>query len=196
MRNHRKWQVAICLGALVGLPQCVAGGMMEVTTNSNWRVLANPPADGWNSEPSFDDSTWANATVKQIRVLDGQIVDSIWSPTDSSPIWLRTEFAIPESIVSATLYSVADDDADIYINGQLVLSDHDGVAQFYDPIEVGNLLQTGANVLATKAIDTQGGTAGDFAARLVITTVVPEPAAAQVAAIGLAIVCLNRCRRR
>jgi hypothetical protein len=52
---------------------------------------------------------------------------------------------------------VVDDDVQIYINGQLVFNDQNGVATFIPVTDVTGFLHPGPNLLAVKAHDSFGG---------------------------------------
>lgn len=162
-------------------------GIMEVDTDTSWKVLGGTaPAAGWNTDPNFDDSAWSAASIRRNRDLGGETVSSIWAATGTNPVWMRKEFFLSGTITAATLYSVIDDDADVYLNGNLIISDHNGVMQFDPPLDVTSFLNTGGmNLLAVNIVDNQNGQNGDFGARLVITGAVPQPASVILVGTGM-----------
>lgn len=111
---------------------------------------------GWNSELTFDDSDaagWRNA------VLNEGVPTNIWVDGDgfggSSPAYFRKTIQISPP-QSAWLHGGADDDMQVYINGVLILDDHDGFATGFPPINVTPFLHTGTNLIAVKAHDSFG----------------------------------------
>ena len=138
---------------------------------------------GWNTNPNFDDSTWVNSVYEGTNVLD-----YIWgSDPEDSPVYFRYLFALDQNPSSASLEWGVDDDAQIYINGQLVVNDQDGVATG-GTVDVSSWVFSGVNLVAVKAHDSFGlGEA--FGARLTAEganlTPVPVPAAALLFATAL-----------
>jgi len=111
---------------------------------------------GWNSELAFDDSDaagWRNAILN-----DGEPTH-IWVDGDgfggSSPAYFRKTIDLSPA-ESAWLHGGVDDDMQVYINGILILDDHDGSATGIPPINVTPFLHTGTNLIAVKAHDSFG----------------------------------------
>jgi hypothetical protein len=132
---------------------------------------------GWNNSLAFDDSAaagWTNAiqvthpNPPNIRFwVDG--TDTV----GSSPAYFRREFDIPGIPSSGLLDFNVDDDAFVYVNGQIVFSDANGLANDETDISVMPYLHSGINLIAVKAHDQQG--AQSIAGRLDIVYQVPEP---------------------
>ena len=143
---------------------------------------------GWNSSLAYDDASWGAATE----------VDSthVWGAGSNTPTYFRKVFNLSQLLSAATLDAGADDDSFIYINGNLVVADQDGVSSSY-MLDIKPFLVTGANLVAVKAQDSFGGNQL-FRANLVMeTTAVPEPAtwAMMVGGFGLLGASLRRRSR-
>jgi hypothetical protein len=159
---------------------------VHVSTGLDWRVLApegnqvgqdldsvglafeaaNP---AWNSNVAFDTSGWSTAT--QVAASDAPTF--IWAGFDRSPVYFRHTFTLDGPVSEAMMLATVDDNAQIYINGQLVVNDPLGGASAFGPLDVTAYLQVGANLIAVKAQD------GGIAASLSIDIfAVPEPSGA------------------
>ena len=102
--------------------------------------------------------------------------------------------------MNAFLDGGVDDDADIYLNGILVYSVHDGLAGNFgaSPLNVAAFLVQGVNLIAVSAEDNFAfGTNHLFVAQLQIETrsAVPEPSSLMLFAPGLAALAFLRRRR-
>ncbi|MFW6171755.1 MAG: glycoside hydrolase family 2 TIM barrel-domain containing protein, partial [Planctomycetota bacterium] len=129
------------------------------TKAREWRYTVQEPADDWN-DMDFDDAHWESGPGGfGTQGTPGSKVRTEWN---SSDIWIRREFqldAIPtEGQVSLTIHH--DEDADVFINGQLVKS-LDGHATSYVNLPLGSddvqTLRTGTNVMAIHCHQTGGG---------------------------------------
>ena len=127
-----------------------------------WTTAA-PPA-GWQ-EAGFDDSAWARAAGgfgnKAIARDHGAKVTTEWN---TNAIWLRRHFTLdvsPAKVLSATFEMFHDEDAEVWLNGKLVLSVAGyttGYSAFPVPAEVfAAAAKQGDNVLAVKVVQTIGG---------------------------------------
>jgi len=120
---------------------------------------------GWNFNLAFDDSNaagWQNAIINRPLCRDqGGVSDCIWvdgnNSNGSSPSYYRKTFEIDGTVVAGSLGFSVDDDAQVYINGNLVLDDQSGHADGAQFIDVTPYLQNGTNLAAIKAHDSWGG---------------------------------------
>jgi alpha-L-rhamnosidase len=122
-----------------------------VTTDGSWRASTSA-LDGW-SQPGFDDSAWAPATVLgqagmapwgEVAVADRQLPAR----------WLRREFAVDKSVRRATVYLSGLGLSELYLNGQKVGDEvlSPGLSEypkrdFYVTHDVTSLVQSGANAV-------------------------------------------------
>ena len=125
-----------------------------VVTDSSWLATNALPAATWNTDPSFDTTGWINAFVITPACANG--ADCIWYDGQNSATqfaWLRKTFTISSPVSTAVLVGGIDDDCDIYVNGTLVLGDHNGLAGTFGPIDVAPFLVQGVNLLAVAVQD-------------------------------------------
>ncbi len=127
----------------------------------------------WNSDPAFDTSTWQQAQLVT--------AEDIWGATPAGPVYFRHVFSVDQPLSDATLLATVDDDALIYINGQLVVSDANGRATGIGPLDITSYLTTGENLIAIKAQNAGGPASLGFH-----VFAVPEPSSGCLALIGLA----------
>jgi hypothetical protein len=125
----------------------------------SWRFTLQQPAEDW-VQPGFVDADWQTGPGGfGTKETPGAIVGTTW---DSSDIWMRRAFTLDEiptaGEVSLTIHH--DEDADVYINGQLVTT-LSGYSTSYATVplspEATKMLQTGVNTLAIHCHQTQGG---------------------------------------
>lgn len=209
MKNPNRTTLAVlCAASLlaaVSAPAVAADTLVQ--TNTAWRVTATAPASGWNTSASFNDAAWQPATAlynvsdylgsayagtKAIWTQAGQ-----FSTTDTT-IWGRTVFSLGAAPQSAMLEYGIDDDGDIWVNGTLVVSDHNGIANggFAD---VSPYLVAGNNVIAFTATDNYQTYGYNHAAWIRVegtVAAVPEASTYAMLLLGLGAVGLMRGRRR
>jgi hypothetical protein len=102
---------------------------LNVVTDTTW-LFSDTLVKGWE-ETKFEDTTWKNVVVvpgpdengEHYKLANqmGQATDAawIWSAT-SETSYLRKTFDTPKEIRRAEVMFIADDVADIYVNGTLV----------------------------------------------------------------------------
>ena len=130
-------------------------------TDATWTVTAAAPAGNWNSAVGFDTSTWEAATVLY-EVGDylgpDYTAQGIWSSggqfsdTETS-FWARRVFHLDTLPTSASMNAGFDDDADLWINGVQVISDHNGIANNVSVAALLPYLTLGDNLVAFTATD-------------------------------------------
>lgn len=177
-----------------GIASTATAGIITVNTDTSWLATNAAPAAGWNTDPLFNTAGWTNAfvsTVTPAPCFNG--ADCIWYDNQTSATqfaWLRTTFTISDPVLSAFLDGGVDDDADIYLNGALVYSVHDGFAGNFGPapLNVAPFLVQGVNLIAVSAADNfRFGHNHLFVAQLQIQTptAVPELSTFALFALGL-----------
>ncbi|MBY5960145.1 ThuA domain-containing protein [Membranicola marinus] len=121
---------------------------------NEWRYTTTQPADDWmNSD--FNDRSWK----KGAGIFGGANTDLTNTSWKSSDIWLRREFSLDTEIREPILKIVHDEDFEVYVNGQLLLSET-GYREDYkyfklDP-EKSELFKRGKNVIAVHCVNTSG----------------------------------------
>ena len=130
-----------------------------------WAWTTEEPAAEW-MQPSFDDAAWARACGgfgnKAItRDHPHAKVNTDWS---TKTIWLRRHFtygARPEKLLRVTAEMFHDEDAEIYLNGKLVLTVpgyNTDWTSFTIPLDAfAAAVKEGDNVLAVKVKQEVGG---------------------------------------
>lgn len=202
MKLLRSSLVAVGLVASVMLP--TQAGASTFVTDPAWLATDSAPAGaGWNTNLSFDTTGWVNAVVN--GNWDG--IDGIWHPnlvpTDTDPfygytngqqVWFRQTIDVPTSFGSASLIAWADDDSQVYINGNQVIDDADGFATFNATIDIASYLHAGQNLIAVVATDTYccGRT---FGAQIDVAAV-PEPETYAMLLSGLGLLGFVARRRK
>src|SRR4051812_17583853 len=113
--------LAVAALAVTSVSPQAAAATFVFKTDTSWKLVGNvnpaaaAPATGWNSSASFDDSTWAPATI---AVPEGPgnvpVTPFIWDATGqqgaTQVIWTRKVIAVSGSVVSAVLDVGCDDD--------------------------------------------------------------------------------------
>jgi hypothetical protein len=152
---------------------------------------------GWNNNVAFDDSDaagwkFAIAVAHPISPLTRYWVDGT-DTIGSSPAYFRKVINIPGTPQSGSLDFLVDDDAKVYVNGNLVINDSDSLATDFSGINVGPYLNSGLNLIAVKAQDQQG--ARSINGQLTVTYV-PEPSALLLFATAFGWFCHTKLRLR
>ncbi|MCC9601350.1 glycoside hydrolase family 2 [Stieleria sp. JC731] len=123
----------------------------------SWKFSLKQPAENW-TKSDFRESDWKDGQAGfGTRDTPGARVGTVWTTND---IWLRKTFSLQNVPANPALLIHHDENAEIYINGQLVL-EVDGYTSEYQliklPASKRAALQTGENLLAVHCHQTRGG---------------------------------------
>lgn len=124
-----------------------------------WRYTTDDPGDNW-FQVDFDDSSWNSGPGGfGTRSTPGAVVGTEWKTGD---IWIRRTFELQELPQAGELCLNIhhDEDAKVYINGQLV-RELKGYTRDYVPVPLGptaaRSLRQGPNTIAIHCHQTEGG---------------------------------------
>jgi hypothetical protein len=144
---------------LYQLPPTVRGVVATSRAEGQrWRYVTDTPAQGWTGA-AFDDAAWREGLAGFGRTPDlGARVRTPWTSAD---LWLRRTFTMaPEPLADPHLIVRHDEDAEVYLNGQLVMT-LEGFNQSYALLPLSAaaraLLRPGVNLLAVHVRNTRGG---------------------------------------
>lgn len=138
--------------------------MREVLATSRdqpatWRYTTDAPPSDWMAA-GFDDVKWPSGPAGfGARNPPGAVIRTPWT---SSDIWLRRSFELPagSTFVNPQIYLHHDENAEVYLNGTLVLT-VTGYTQDYElnapSVDLKPLLKPGPNRLAVHCHQTTGG---------------------------------------
>jgi len=123
-----------------------------------WSYTTSKPGDGWQN-PGFNDSSWKKGLGGfGTKGTPGSVVRTEWK---SSDIWLRRTFELKDKKLNEPHLSIHhDEDAEVYINGQLVAKLSGYTTSYVQvPIDekVSKALKAGSNCLAVHCRQTGGG---------------------------------------
>ncbi len=130
-----------------------------------WAWTTTAPAAGWE-KPGFDDAAWARSAggFGSAAILRDHPHAKGATKWETPEIWLRRHFTYKKptgKILQATIDMFHDEDAEVYLNGELVLSAkgyNTNWTSFPLPLEkFAAAVKEGDNVIAVKVIQTVGG---------------------------------------
>ncbi len=130
-----------------------------------WAWTVDKSADGWQ-KPGFDDSAWARSAggFGNERITKDNPKAKVVTSWNTDAIWLRRHFmykAPKGKILQAMADMFHDEDAEVYLNGQLVISAYDYTSDwcpFAIPAEkFAAAVREGDNVIAVKVRQSIGG---------------------------------------
>jgi hypothetical protein len=128
------------------------------TTAQTWRYTTERPGAGW-FKPEFDDSAWKSGPGGfGTKGTPGAVVRTEWNTDD---IWIRREIMLPDAPTGDLYLNLHhDEDAEVYINGQLVAK-VSGYTTDYEEVAISPegrvALKAGKNVIAVHCHQTTGG---------------------------------------
>ncbi len=121
---------------------------------STWNYTTDKPADNW-MKSEFDASEWKKGVAK----FGGDNMKQVNTKWSSSDIWMRKEVVVSDEILEPVVKIAHDDDYEIYVNGQLLISET-GSSESYKYIkldkEKGELFKKGKNLIAVHCVNTGG----------------------------------------
>lgn len=124
-----------------------------------WRYTTEQPQDNWFA-PEFDDASWQKGLGGfGTSGTPGAVVRTEWSTSD---IWMRRPFDLPADtkLHDPQFWLHHDEDADVYLNGKLVLK-ASGYTTQYERLPMDKqaraAFKPGKNVLAVHCHQTGGG---------------------------------------
>ena len=145
--------------ALFGPPPTIRTVMpTSLDVAQSWQFTTTSPADGW-FQPSFDDRGWDQGIGGfGSKGTPGGVVRTPWT---SSDIWLRRSFELTSAALVDPHWRIHhDEDADIYLNGELV-AHFSGYSSGYLRIPLDararSALRVGKNIIAIHVHQTTGG---------------------------------------
>lgn len=130
-----------------------------------WSWTTTAPAAGWE-KPCFDDAAWARSAggFGSAFILKDHPHAKGATKWETPEIWLRRHFTYAKpagKILQATIDMFHDEDADVYLNGELILSVkgyNTNWTLFPVPVDkFAAAVKEGDNVIAVKVIQTVGG---------------------------------------
>jgi hypothetical protein len=188
----------IALGLAAAVAVAPAHAAIYLKTDATWKVTSTTPVAGWNTSAAFDTASWEPATtLYAVSDIHGPSysAQAIWSSggqfsTTETAVWARQVWTLSALPLSAGLVAGIDDDADLWINGTLVISDHNGVSTGGNVPDLLPYLQLGDNLIAFAATDNYPAWGYNHSVWLQIddrfAAVVPEPATFGLMLAGLA----------
>jgi hypothetical protein len=143
------------------LPKQPKAVVVESTSEKEpvrWRYTTKMPTDAW-MKPGFDASSWKEGPGGfGTQGTPGAVVRTEWNTSD---IWLRREFTLPEGKWGDLQFRMHhDEDAEVYIDGVLA-TQVAGYVTDYDAVRIKTkakeLLKPGRHLLAVHCKQTGGG---------------------------------------
>ena len=139
-----------------------------VISDGSWKFSDTEEA-GWLTS-GFDDSSWIFVQAPSMgqcgpNPVGGGITENgVMNISASDPNWagslgyFRKTFNLDSEPTAASIRALYDDDGDVYINGNLIISNHDGfIAGIDEAVIDPSIFVIGTNVLAVAADDAAGG---------------------------------------
>ena len=130
-----------------------------------WAWTTTAPAAGWE-KPGFDDAAWARSAggFGSATILKDHPHAKGATKWETPEIWLRRHFTYKKpagKILQATIDMFHDEDVDVYLNGELILSvkgyNTNWMSFSIPPEKFAEAVKEGDNVIAVNVIQTVGG---------------------------------------
>ncbi len=147
--------LVLAMVGIFGILGMTATASADVTiiTDATWKVTSPAPLDGWNIDPTFDDSTWVTPVVNTAN--NNMWMTSLKSASSPSQIWARKVFTLTAPVASAVGHFGFDDNGELYLNGHLLIDDTGGGATVFNNFVIDpSFFVVGNNVLAMHGINT------------------------------------------
>ncbi len=124
------------------------------TEAQSWKYTTAKPQSGWE-KVLFDDTSWKTGQAGfGTKGTPGAIVNTEWNTSD---IWIRREFDLPQIDDQIELWLHHDDDVEVFINGKSALKKTGWTSQ-YEIFNIdAKLLKVGKNTIAIYCHQNQGG---------------------------------------
>jgi hypothetical protein len=123
----------------------------------SWRYTTTEPPQNWHTT-DFDDSNWKQGSGGfGTKSTPGAVVGTKW---DTSDIWIRRDFELPEKPTDISLLISHDEDAQVYINSVLAAEFSRWTTSYIiAPIKepAARALKKGKNTIAIHCKQTSGG---------------------------------------
>ena len=141
------------------------GAMSDILDRANRGDTSRAPVFGW-AQPGFDDSAWARSAggFGNKSIMKNHPHAKCATKWETPEIWLRRHFTYTKpagKILRATIEMFHDEDAEVYLNGELILSAkgyNTNWTSFSVPEEKFDAaVKEGDNVIAVKVIQSVGG---------------------------------------
>lgn len=202
-KSHAGGLAALALAALAP-----AQAETLAQTDASWQVTAAAPGAGWNTSAAFNSASWQAATLLydvSTYLGPSYSAKAIWSSggqfsTTETTIWARQVWNLAALPSSAAMVAGFDDDADLWINGIQIISDHNGIANNVGPVDLLPYLSLGDNLIAFTVSDNFPVYGYNHAAWVQIDGqrggAVPEPATPALMLAGLAATAIAVRRRK
>ena len=130
--------------------------LTSVDDGQTWKYSFERPPQNWY-EIAFNDTSWLQGLGGFGKASTPE--SHVRTEWNSSDVWLRRDFRLGEIPESVTLEIHHDENAEIYLNGQLV-AERKGYLKRYESIDISaacaDVLQTGRNTLAVHCHQTAG----------------------------------------
>lgn len=137
-----------------------------VVSDTSWKY-SDTEVTGWKSI-GFDDLNWPSVNAPSDGLCPPSAINTegrmdqhsampMWTqnPIAGSTAYFRKTFTL-NTLGKGLVRSLFDDDGEIFINGNLVLSSHNGFVEGVQYADVSQYLQDGENVIAIIGIDVGG----------------------------------------
>ena len=173
-------------------------GNLEGTPIANAGLFWESVNVGWNTDLSYDDSDaagWKYATKSPYPAANAIWADGM-HPNGFTPAYFRYKFVVDGTPTKGLLTVLVDDDAQVYINGERVVNDTDGVGTLVRDVDVTTSLRQGENLIATKAHDSWGGGEHFMSDFTIQYEPIPEPSNLVLLSMGAVGLLVYAWRRR